>query len=79
MGAAFVRKAFENAVAWLDNREPAKQIQFVDIDKFVLHVFNWLAYDREISGFFAASSLLELPEYYIPQHSIRKINLYSLY
>lgn len=34
-------------------------------DKFCLTTFNQLAYDRKISGFFAASMLLDLSEYYI--------------
>ncbi len=50
----------------------------MDVDKFALRTFNRLVYDREISGPLAASSLLELPEYYTPQRFIRRINLYSL-
>lgn len=78
MGATFVRKVFEDAAARPNDGEPTKQIQFVDVNKFALRAFNRLAYDREISGPFAASSLLELPEYYTPQRSIRRINLYFL-
>ena len=76
MEAAFVRKTFEDAAAWPDDRESAKQIWFVDDDNITFFAFNWLAYDWEISGPLAASSFLELPEYYTPQRSIRRINLY---
>ena len=40
MGAIFVRKAFEDATTQLDNENPAKQIRFVDINKFALYAFN---------------------------------------
>lgn len=78
MGAVFIPKAFEDAAARLDDGEPAKQIWFVDVDKFALCALNRLAYNREISDFLTTSSSLELPKYYTPQHSIKKINLYSL-
>ena len=77
MKATFICKAFENAAARPGDVESAKQIWFMDIDKFALCAFNQLAYDREISSPLAASSFFELPEYYIPQHSIRRISLYS--
>ncbi len=64
MGAAFVRNAFEVAIARLGDENPAKQIRFVSVDKFALCAFNRLAYDREISGLLAAISLLGLPKYY---------------
>lgn len=78
MRAAFVRKAFEDAAAWSDDGELAKQIRFVDIDKFAFCIFNQLAYDWEIGGLLVASSFLELLKYLTPQHFIRRINPYSL-
>ena len=40
MKAAFVCKAFEDDAIWPDNRELAKQIRFVDDNKFALCAFN---------------------------------------
>ncbi len=78
MGAAFIRKVFENAVIWPNNENPAKQVWFVDIDKFALCIFNRIIYDQEINGPLAASSLLGLPTSYTPQYSLRGINLNTL-
>ena len=78
MKAIFILKAFEDAVTWPDDGELAKQIWFVDVDKFVLCALNWLIYNREIIGPLAASFFLELPKYYTLQRFIRRINLYSL-
>lgn len=50
----------------------------VNIDKFTLYAFNWLAYDREIRGLLAVNILLALPEYYIPEKTIRKVNLWAI-
>lgn len=72
-------KTFEDAIALRDIREPAKQIQFVDIHKFAFRAFNRLVYNREISNLLAAGSLLKLPEYYISQRSIKRINLNIFY
>lgn len=40
MRAVFVRKAFENATTQPGDENPAKQIQFIDVNKFVYCVFN---------------------------------------
>lgn len=45
MRAAFVCKTFENAVARPGNEKPAKEIWFIDVDKFAVCAFNELAYD----------------------------------
>ncbi len=74
METAFVCKAFEDAATWPGHKNLAKQIWFIDVDKFAFCALNWLAYDREISGPFAPSSLLGLFEYYTLQHSPKKIN-----
>lgn len=63
MRAVFVRKAFENATTQPGDENPAKQIQFIDVSKFVYCVFNWFAYDWEISGPLTASSFLGLLKY----------------
>ena len=45
MRAAFVHKAIEDTAAQPDDGKPAKQIRFVDVDKFALRAFNRLAHD----------------------------------
>lgn len=79
MRAVFGRKRFQNAAAQPGDENLAKQIQFVDVDKFALCAFNELVYNREISGFLTASSFLELLEYYIPKLFLRRINLNTFY
>ena len=61
---AFVCKAFEDTAGQPNNENLAKQIWFVDVDKFALCIFIWLVYDREISSPLATSFFLRLPKYY---------------
>lgn len=65
MRATFVCKAFKDVATWHDDKEPIKQIWFIDIDKFTIYEFNWLIYDWEISGPFTSSFFSELFQYYI--------------
>ena len=78
MGAAFVRKAYEDATDQRIEDGSTGVVQRARIDKFALRAFNRLAYDREISGPLAANTLLDLPEYFTPKKIIRKINLWAL-
>lgn len=78
MGAAFIHKAYEDVAAWSGDENPAKQIGFVDVNKFALYAFNRLAYDRGIGNSLATISFLGLPEYYTPQSSLRRVNLNTL-
>lgn len=45
VGTAFIYKAFEEVAIWLDDENLAKQIRFVDVDKFPFCAFNRLTYD----------------------------------
>lgn len=65
MGAIFICKIFENTTMQLDNKEFVKHIWFVNDNKFALCIFNYLAYNWEISNHLAASSFLKLLKYYI--------------
>ena len=40
IGAVFGRKRFKNAAAQPGNENLVKQIQFVDVNKFVFYAFN---------------------------------------
>ncbi len=51
----------------------------MEIDKFALCVFNYLAYDLEISELMAANTLLGLPEYYTPEKSLKMVHLKNLW
>lgn len=64
MEVGFIYKVFNDGIGQLDDREPIKQIQFVDGDKFASRIFNQLIYNQEIIRFFTASSILKLLEYY---------------
>ncbi len=69
MGAAFVKKAY-------DNIQPSANVSsHMTPDKFALRAFNCLAYDREISGPLVASYLLGLPDYYTLSDNVKSINL----
>lgn len=76
MGVSFARKAFEDATQ--RRTGPSESIQLDESDKFALRAFNRLAHDREISGPFAASMLTNLPEYYNPKRSLKKLLLPAL-
>lgn len=78
MSAAFVRKAYEEAVDKRLVNAPTGAVRVLDIDKFALRAFNRLAYDREISGPLIANTLLDLPEFYTPHKTIRRVNLQAL-
>lgn len=78
MEAVFICKAFKDATTQAGDKNLAKQIWFIDVDKFALCVFNQFAYNQEIITLLAASFLLRLPEYYTPQHFLRKINLNTI-
>ena len=78
MGAAFVRKAYEDATDQRIEDGSTGVVRRVRIDKFALRAFNRLAYDREISGPLAANTLLDLPKYFTQKKIIRKINLWAL-
>ncbi len=67
MGAVFVHKRFKDVAASADDGKTIKQILFIDVNKFALYVFNWLAYNQEINGLFAISFFKKLPKYYILQ------------
>ena len=77
IGAAIVQKSLEQKAAAIANREVLSLAQNMD-QKFSLKAYNWLAYNKEISGPFAASTLLGLPEFYTPNRQIQKLNLYAL-
>ena len=50
-----------------------------DLDhKFCLKTYNQLTYDKKISGLFAASTLLGLPEFYTTNWQVQKLSLYAL-
>ena len=51
---------------------PHESSKLADQDKFALRTFNRMAYDREISGFLAASTLLQLSEFYTPKNMMLK-------
>ena len=77
MGAAFVQKSLEKKAENTMRGDPGLSTPNLD-HKFCLKTYNRLAYDREISGPFAASTLLGLPEFYTPDRQMQKLNLYSL-
>ena len=55
--------------------QPREPRQMANKDKFALRAFNRLAHDREISGPLAASTLLQLPEFYTPKgFTLKKIS-----
>ena len=65
MGAALVQKSFEKKAITNANHKTLSSAQNVD-HKFSLKAYNRLAYDQKISGPFAVSTLLSLPEFYMP-------------
>lgn len=78
MGAAFVRRAYEEGADQRMANTGVGAVRVLDIDKFALRAFNRLAYDHEISGPLVKNTLLELPEYYTPDRIIRRVNLRAL-
>lgn len=78
MGAAFIRKAYDDTADRREASGRARGARIAEIDKFSLRAFNCLAYDREISGPLAANTLLDLPEYYTPKINIKRVNLWAL-
>lgn len=77
--AAFVWKAYEKAIHQNIEEDLSQSVRTANIGKFALHAFNRLAYDWEIRGLLAANTLLTLPEYYTPEKTIRKVNLWAIY
>ncbi len=51
----------------------------MEVDKFALYAFNYIAYDREISGPLATNTLLGLLEYYTCKKSLKRVNLKNLW
>lgn len=78
MKATFVQKAYEEATNQCTKNDQTKSVMKANIDKFALRAFNCLAYNQEISGLFATNILFCLPEYYILDMSIKKVNLQAL-
>lgn len=75
MSTAFIWKAYEEAVDKRLVNAPTKAIWVLDIDKFAIWALNRLAYDHEISRPFIANILLDLPEFYTPHKTIKRVNL----
>ena len=75
MSAAIVRKAYEDAQSKATATGSSLPVRHADLDKFALRTFNRLAYEREVSGPLAASCLLDLPDHYSHDISLRRINL----
>ena len=46
----------------------------IQVDKFVLYIFNFLSHNDEISGLLVANTLLRLPKYYIKRKSLKCLN-----
>ncbi len=59
-------------------QDQVDRLRNMEVDKFALHAFNYLIYDREISDPLAANTLLGLPEYYTPKKSLKRVNLKNL-
>lgn len=55
-----------------------KAIWVIDIDKFALQAFNYLAYDCKINGFFVANILFGLLKYYSLSKGVKNVNLWVL-
>ena len=77
IGAAFIQRYLEKKMETAVGGKILPSTQNLD-HKFYLKAYNWLAYDEKISGPFAASTFLGLPEYYTPNWQVRKLNLYAL-
>lgn len=49
---------FKDASVWFNDGKLIKQIPFIDVDKFILCIFNLVKYNWEIISFFTISFLL---------------------
>lgn len=79
IGATFVWKTYKKAAnKWLINA-PTGAVQVLDINKFAFWAFNCFVYDCEIIEPLIANKLLDLPEFYTPNKTIRGVNLYIFY
>lgn len=78
MGAAFIRNAHDKAMKQHNAKDPGNQLHTIEFDKFSLRVLNRLAYNREISGPLAVSTILDLSEFYTPGKSLKRINMTAL-
>ena len=75
MSVAIVQKTYENAQSKATAIGSLLPVRYADLDKFVLWTFNKLVYKREVSEPLAASCLLDLPNHYSHDISLRRINL----
>lgn len=71
MAAAIVRKAFK-----YQEKSGLRLLFYIPtLDKFSLKVFNKLSHNREVSGPLVAGFLLDLPDHFTPNASVKSINL----
>ena len=73
MDATFVKNTYNQSQT--TNDITITNINIRVSDKFVLKVFNRLAYNWEISGPFIVNSLLGLPKYYTLSYNVKLINI----
>ncbi len=72
MAVAIMKKAFNDH----DNKITTGPSNYTPtLDKFALKAFNQLSHDRKISGPLVASSLLNLPDHYLPKAIVKTINI----
>lgn len=71
MAVAIIRKALEDQ----DKPGSGPPSYIPNLDKFLLKAFNRLSHNREVSGLWIAEYLLDLPDQYISDVSIKLMNI----
>ena len=76
--AALLKQSIKKAKATSTPNANNLQIRRKDIDQFAFRCFNTLSHDHKISSVQIASSLLQLPSYYIANDNFVQVNLWWL-
>lgn len=61
-----------------NNQDYEHQPRIIEVDKFFLHVFNYLVYNYEISEPLATSTFLSFSKYYTQEKLFKQIHLKTL-
>ncbi len=79
MSTTFIQNAHNKAMLQYDIQDQIDWPRNMEVDKFVLGIFNRFAHDCKISGPLAINTLLVFPEYYTAEKSLKKVNLKNLW